>query len=101
MVRLPSVYHWADTLLSTSGFRKSAGELRSSSVTASVRKPDPRLELRAVDAVGIDLGDHILECLIGGLRRPIAEEETRLPPVQIGFVGEKEVEEASDGGLAV
>ena len=63
--------------------------------------PDPGLELRAVHAVRVDLRDHVLEGQVGRLRRPVGEEDARLPAVQAALVGEQEVEEAANGRLAV
>src|SRR5215218_10825503 len=62
---------------------------------------DPRLEFRAVDAAEVDLRDHALERLVRRLWRPVAEQYSGLPAAQAGLVGEQEVEESSDGGLAV
>ena len=38
---------------------------------------------------------------VGRLRRPVGPEDARLPAVEVSLVGELEVEEGADRGLAV
>src|SRR5215216_7619065 len=50
---------------------------------------DPSLQLRAVDATRVGLGDHALERLVRGLRRPVRKHDARLPAAQIRLVDEQ------------